>query len=425
MYHLFLSCAAAWYYGHPSRKLAVVGVTGTGGKSSTVYILAKLLQAAGWKVGATSTLFFKVGEWEQLNNKKMTMLGRFQTQRFLRRMVDAGCQAAIVETTSQGIAQHRHHDIDYDIVALTNLYPEHLEAHGGFENYKKAKGELFKGLMISRAKPFLNFQKTVVVNGDDEAAEYFLSFPAGRKIAFGLNNKFFDKVENIVAIAPRTDGVGLSFKVGETEIQSELLSIFNLYNVLCAITIARALGLEWLEIARAVATIKAIPGRFEFVDMGQSFKVMVDYAFEPRAMEGLYELVKMIPHQRIIHVLGSAGGGRDESRRPKLGAMAGRNADVVIITNEDPYDDDPRKIMEQVAEGARSAGKTDGRDLFVIEERRPAIAKALALSAPQDMVLITGKGAEQAICVKNNRKIPWDDREVVKEEINKNATVDR
>lgn len=418
LYHLLLAKVAAIVYRHPSREMIVVGITGTGGKSSTVYILAKMLESAGLKVGATSTLFFKVGELERLNNKKMTMLGRFQTQKFLRRMAQAGCHVAIIETTSQGIMQSRHRDIDYDIVALTNLYPEHLEAHGGFENYKKAKGRLFDALQGTKLKSFVPFVKTIIANADDEHASYFLSFPAGRKICFGLKDtKPAECRESVMAEDVVVRGDGLSFNLAGQQFDLPLLSIFNLYNALCAISVMRALGLDWDKIHQATQAVKNIPGRFEYVEAGQPFKVMVDYAFEPRALSGLYELAKLIPHQKIIHVLGSAGGGRDSARRPILGEMAGRNADYVIITNEDPYDDEPLSIIRQVADGALVAGKVENQNLFLVLDRREAIKKALSLAGQGDLVLITGKGAEQAICVKNGRKITWDDRVVVREEL--------
>jgi len=418
LYHLCLAKVAAFWYGYPSRHLTVVGITGTGGKSSTVYLLAKLLEATGKKVGVTSTVFFKVGEWEKLNDKKMTMLGRFQTQKMLRRMVTAGCQVAIIETTSQGIEQFRHVDIDYDIVVLTNLYPEHIEAHGGFENYKKAKGKLFATLSKTYRKSFAPL-KTIIVNSDDEHAEYFLTFPADKKVLFGLQPNSFAVDEQIKAINPIASGANISFKIEDQDFSLSLMGELNIHNSLCAIAIAKNLGLSWKEIKGAAGAMKNIPGRQEFIEEGQNFKVMVDYAFEPVAMAALYETIKQIPHAKIIHVLGATGGGRDVARRPKLGVIAGQNAQIVITTNEDPYDDDPVEIMNQVANGSISAGKKDGVDLFKILDRREAIKKAVEIAQDNDLILITGKGSEQAMCVKDGQKIPWDDREVAREEIKK------
>jgi len=419
IYHLLLAKIAALVYCYPSRKMIVIGITGTGGKSSTVYLLAKLLEKAGYVVGATSTVFFKVAKWEKINDKKMTMLGRFQTQKLLRSMVKAGCEVAIIETTSQGIEQYRHLDIDYDIVALTNLYPEHIEAHGGFENYKKAKGKLFAALSGTLKKLNFKIPKTIIVNSDDEFASYFLSFQADRKITFGMNKKQFEGTQEIIAQNVDVGGGGIDFNIENNNFKINLLGKFNVYNALCAISIARALGLDWDKISSATSAMTNIPGRLEFIEEGQDFKVKVDYAFEPKAMAGLYETVKMIPHDKIIHVLGSAGGGRDTARRPELGKIAAENANYAIITNEDPYDEDPASIINAVAEGALKAGKLINVDLFAILDRREAIQKAISLAKKDDLVLITGKGSEQAICVANDEKISWDDRGVVGEELRK------
>lgn len=419
IYHFLLAKLAAFIYGYPSRKMIIVGITGTGGKSSTVYLLAKLLEKAGHKVGATSTVFFKVADWEKINDKKMTMLGRFQTQKLLRQMVKAGCQIAIIETTSQGIEQYRHLDIDYDVVALTNLYPEHIEAHGGFENYKKAKGKLFAALSktppAGGSKKEFKIPKTIIVNGDDEFAQYFLSFNAEKKIIFGMNNKQYPGASEIIAKNLNISGNGIEFDIENNNFSINLLGKFNAYNALCAIAIAKGVGLDWEKIKNASVAMINIPGRLEFINEGQDFKVIVDYAFEPKAMAGLYETVKMVPHNKIIHVLGSAGGGRDTARRPELGKIAAQNADYVIVTNEDPYDEDPAQIINQVAEGALKAGKLINVDLFAILDRHEAIKKAISLAKKNDLVLITGKGSEQAICVSNEKKIPWDDRDVVRE----------
>ncbi len=394
IYHFTFAKLAAFVYGYPSRELTVVGITGTGGKSSVVYLLARLLESAGWLVGATSTVFFKIGDWEKLNDKKMTMLGRFQTQKMLRQMVRAGCKVAIIETTSQGIEQYRHLDIDYNTVVLTNLYPEHIEAHGGFANYKKAKGKLFA------TRP-----KTIIVNGDDANAEYFLNFSAKNKIKFCITD-----LQDL-----KLDWQGIHFFWNNTRFDLPLLGKFNAYNALCALTIAKSLGLSVEEIKKAAPVMQNIPGRLEFIDNGQQFKIIVDYAYEPKAMVGLYETIKMIPHQKVIHVLGATGGGRDRARRPILGQIVGEQANYAIITDEDPYDEDPREIINQVAEGALKVGKKECENFWKILDRREAIAKAISLAQKDDLILITGKGAEQAICVANEKKIPWDDRRVVRE----------
>ena len=459
-YHFLLNYLANIILGRPSQRLIVVGVTGTTGKTSSVYLIAKTLTSAGYRVGYTSTAMFNDGSREWLNDKKMTMMGGFFTQKILRRMVKNKCQYAIIETTSEGIHQFRHRFINYDILVFTGLYPEHIESHGSFENYKKAKGQLFAHLKNCRTKYVndqkfverpkselqkLNWQrvkKAIVANFADESAGYFLNFWAELKIGYTMEN-YHDKSEevdyeinsqenlelikgaNIQASAFGTefDVLLLSdFFTSEARgihINSKLLGDFSATNSMNAVGVALSQGLSLEQIKTGLEKIKGITGRMEMINIGQNFSVVVDYAFEPRALSKLYETVKLLPHNQIIHVLGSAGGGRDRSRRPILGEIAGHQADFVIITNEDPYDEDPEAIITEVALGAEKAGKANKINLFKISERRAAIKKALTLAKDGDIVLITGKGSEQAICVKNGQKIPWDDRVVAREELQK------
>ena len=441
VYHFILAWLAAVWYKFPSEKLIVIGVTGTTGKTTSVYLIAKALEQAGYKVGYTSTAMFKVADKEWLNDKKMTMAGRFFTQKILRQMVKAGCEYAIIETTSQGIEQFRHRFINYDILVFTGLYPEHIEAHGGFENYKAAKGKLFEHLSECKSKysnekkkvqPIENeikkihlerVPKIIIVNGDDKQAEYFLNFKAEEKIAYHTTrNRQHITPDNILSVIANNIAVksnGTQFFVDGVRFNLRLLGEFNAQNALTAISVGVSQGLSLEQIKTGLEKITGVPGRFERIDAGQPFTVIIDYAFEPRAVAKLYETVKLIEHNRIIHVLGSAGGGRDITRRPLLGRIAGEHADVVIVTNEDPYDDDPQIIIDQVVVGAEKAGKILGENLFKIIDRREAIKQALKIAAAGDVVLITGKGCEQAICVAGGKKIPWDDRQVVREELEK------
>jgi len=417
-YHKVLALLAAFLYGYPSEKLIVIGVTGTNGKSTTVNLIAKILEQAGFKVGLTSTMNFKIAKREWLNDKKMTMLGRFQTQKLLRQMAKAGCKYAIIETSSQGILQYRHLGINYDIAVFTNLTPEHIEAHGGFDNYKKAKGELFKKLSKDKHKIIDNkaVKKTSIINIDDKYADYFASFGTDQKFGFTTQNKNkigFDKIINASKI--RIKGFKTSFEINGTKFNLNLPGKFNVYNSLASICVALSQKIGLKTIKQGLEKIKGLPGRMEQIDKGQNFTIIVDYAPEPASIKQLYAFVKKLDKNKIIHVLGSAGGGRDISRRPILGAIASQNADYVIITNEDPYDDDPIKIINDVAEGAEKKGKILNQNLFKILDRKKAIQKALNLASENDLVLITGKGCEQAIATKGGKKIPWDDRKIVKE----------
>lgn len=410
-YHFFLAALAAFVYGAPSERLKVIGLTGTSGKSSTIHFLRYLLQAAGEKVASLSTIDFYLAGKVTLNNRKLTMLGRLAIQRFLARAVRAGCDYAIIETTSEGVVQHRQRFINYDVAVLTNFYPEHLEAHGGLANYKAAKLKFFRQVAGSRRKKGL--PKTAVVNGDNQYAEDFLS--AG---GFDQKLRFGTGAPNDLVITDLTSGPdGLRFKINEVGFFLPVLGKFNALNFAAAAAVMVSQDFKLADLAEYAVNLPPVPGHLEFIDAGQSFKILVDYAFEPVAMRELYQVVASIKPGRVIHVLGSAGGGRDAARRPILGRLAGESADMVIVTNEDPYDDDPRVIIDQVAEGALAAGKKLDVDLFKVLDRRQAIARALSLARADGLVLITGKGAEQAICVAGGKKIPWDDRMVVTEEL--------
>lgn len=403
-YHAVLSRVAAFVYGYPSEKMLVIGVTGTNGKSTTTSFIGQILEHAGHKVGWTSTATFKVAGKEWLNDKKMTMLGRFQLQKLLKEMVDAGCEYAIVETSSLGVTQSRHVGINYDIAVFTKLSPEHIEAHGGFENYKQAKLELFRHLIRQPRKIIggQQIEKVSVVNGRDPYACEFLAIKTDRKIAYEADPDL------------ELTATGSSFTALGVDMELHVPGAFNVENALAAASVAMVLDVPISVIQDAVAHLHAVPGRLERIDEGQPFTVIVDYAPEPASMEKLYEVTESIPHERIIHVFGSAGGGRDTSRRPILGRLAGTLADICIITNEDPYDEDPKKIIEQVANGAREVGKVDQQNLFLVEDRGQAIRQAINSAKPNDLVLITGKACEQAICVAGGKMIPWDDRLEVK-----------
>ncbi|MFA6160931.1 MAG: UDP-N-acetylmuramoyl-L-alanyl-D-glutamate--2,6-diaminopimelate ligase [Patescibacteria group bacterium] len=413
-YHSFLAKIAAFWYGNPSQKLIVIGVTGTNGKTTTAYLTAKALEAGGVKTGCTTTAIFKVADKEWLNATKMTMLGRFALQKTLKQMVDAGCKYAVVETSSQGVLQHRHKQIAYDIGVFTNLTPEHIEAHGGFENYKQAKIEFLKH--IASLPPKVINGKTVprafVLNKDDEHAKDF-AIKGPQVIWYGTHDA------DIVAqnVQETVEGVKFELRDSSFEIRLQLLGRVNVYNALAALSVAKVLDVNLSEAASKLEAIKNIPGRFERIDEGQPWQVMVDYAPEPGSLARLYEDVRILKPQRIIHVLGSCGGGRDVARRPILGKMAAQNSAIVIVTNEDPYDDDPMEIIKQVAEGAKEGGKIEGENLFLILDRASAIQKAMDLAQPGDLVLMTGKGSEQRICVANGKKIPWDERKTASKAI--------
>ncbi len=422
-YHRTLAVSGALLYGFPSRQMVVIGITGTKGKSTTTYLTAKLFEHAGFRVGATGTFFFKVADREWANDTKQTMQGRSRLQRLLRQMAAAGCEYACIETSSEGIAQFRHVGITYDTAVFTNLSPEHLEAHGGYERYRNAKGKLFAGLMESPHK-VLHGQpvpKRSVVNLDDREAKYFSHFPADEHYGFGVDARETTSGNMAMVLRPQSvhiDDDGITFTLNNVPFTIALLGRFNLYNILAAITIGRSHGLSMETMRDALAEIRGIPGRLERIENNIGIRIFVDYAHEPAGLEEVLKTVKPLTKGKLIVVLGSQGGGRDRAKRPMLGQLGGTYADEVIVTNEDPYDEAPQAIIDDVAAGALKAGKKLGENCWAILDRREAIRQALMAAKKGDTVLITGKGAEQSMVVAHGKKIPWDDRKVVREILN-------
>ena len=426
IYHGMLALFGSFCYGRPSRKLIVIGVTGTNGKSTTVNLIAKILEEAGYKTGYTSTVTMNFGERESLNKMKMTMPSGWLLQKWMRRMVNAGCKYAVLEVSSEGLAQNRHLGIAFDIAVFTNLTPEHLESHGGFENYKLAKAKLFASLKLEARSQKPEARKTIIVNADDEYGKYFAGFKADRCVSYGIKNPQAD----LIATDIQYSANGISYQLpaspagGQaTSYKLNLKGQFDVYNSLAAIAVAQSQGVSLEICKKALEKVPVVPGRVEVLQ-ATPFTVVVDYAYEPEEMRQLYETVNRWPHKRVLQVLGPTGGGRDKARIKVLGEMAGRFADMVIITTDDPYDDDPKILGGQMAEGVRAAGKTEKQNLFCEYDRRAAIRMALRAAREGDLVLVTGKGADQKMALAAGVYLDWDDRKVVKEELT-NLQIDR
>lgn len=392
-YHYLLATIGVALYRHPSRKIYVIGITGTKGKSSTTEFVNAVLEAAGKKTAVLSTIRFKIDTNSEPNKYKMTMPGRFFTQQFLRKAVDAGCEYAIIEMTSEGARFFRHAHLQLDALIFTNLSPEHIESHGSFQAYKKAKLRLAKQLAKSK-----KLARVAIANIDNEHAPAFLIGDVEKNIGYSLNHA------HIISHDEHTSTITWH----DTEITIPLPGMFNISNAIAALTLAQEIGIKEEDAKRGIEMLSLIRGRVEKVNEGQDFRVIVDYAHTDDSLRKLYET---FPTSRKIAVLGSTGGGRDGWKRPVLGKIADEYCDEIILTNEDPYDEDPLKIINEVARGIERHSPT------IILNRREAIAHALSLARTGDTVLITGKGTDPYIMGPNGTKEVWDDASVAREEL--------
>ena len=411
-----MAVLAAIYYRFPSRYLRVIAVTGTKGKTTTCSLLAQILEKAGHKVGVMSTVFFQVGDRKWANLTKQTTVGRFELQRLLREMVEEGCQYVIIETSSHAMLQSRLWGVNVDTAVFTNLQKDHIEYHGSFDSYKQAKGMLFDKLNRSQRKS--NVPKVFVVNNDDVASDYFLKFPADQKYTFGLRKGIY--VSRDVKSLPNGSEFKYFIPNGEAEIRFPLPGVVNVYNATAAATVAVSEHIGLPTIKKALEECSAVPGRMEPIDCGQLFSVIVDYAHTQDSLKALIDVFKPLTKGKLILVFGATGGGRDKAKRPLMGEVADQRCDEIIITDDDPYDEDNIAIIEQIAGGIK---RVEGEKLWKVPSRREAIRLALSMAQENDTILIAGKGAEEFQMTREG-KIPHDDRQVAREFLSKESDVE-
>lgn len=407
LYHKIKAVIAAIIYRFPADHLKVIAVTGTKGKSTVCYLLSNILREAGHRVGSASTIEFRVGENVFQNDTKQTTQGPFFLQRLLREMVKARCEFAVIEVTSHALVQSRIWGINVDTAVLTNIQRDHLEYHGGFENYIHAKGLLFASL--NRFTKKFGLQKTAVLPSEDANIAYFKTFPVDRQIEYGIS-KGTITAEDVVLNAQ-----GSTFRLcvpnEEILINLNLPGEFNIKNSLAASTAAISLDINLSAIKKGLESASQIPGRLEIVNVGQPFTVVVDYAHTPESLEQLLKVFKPLTKGKLFLVFGATGGGRDKSKRPIMGQIADKYADMIIVTDDDPYTEDRVQIIEQISEGIK---RKEGENFWKIRDRRQSIRLALTLAQENDTVIIAGKGCESVQMVGNER-IEWDDRKVARE----------
>lgn len=401
--HLLESIFVNLTLGFPARKLRVIGVTGTNGKTTTTFFIQKMLHEAGIVTGLTSTVAYGVGNDLQLQMEHMTTTSARVLQHRLKDFKNQGAEWVVIETSSHALAQHRVWGVPYEVAVLTNLTHDHLDYHGTFENYQEAKRKLFK---IAN-KHGMRFG---VVNADDPSAGLFAETVAN-STTYGIQQGDVRATN----IQPTNTGTTYTATAGEDtyEITVNIPGEFNVSNSLAAISVGRKLGLSKEQIEKGIAALESVEGRMNAIDEGQTFKVLVDFASTPDGFEKFFESVRPLVKGKLVAVFGSAGR-RDESKRSEQGRIAGRYADVVVATEEDDRDEDGAKILRQIGEGATEQGKVENETLFLVPNREEAIGFAFTqVAAPDDMVVLLGKGHEKTI-ERADGEYPWNESDVAR-----------
>lgn len=417
IYHFFLAVTGNIFHRFSGYKLTVIGVTGTNGKSTTAEILCEVLKASGEKVGMISTVSIEIAGNRIDNKTNRTTLGRWKTHSLMREMVRRGCKYAVIEVASEGIAWHRVWGIPFDGAIFTNLAPEHLNFHKTMENYRNTKGKLFKKL-----SSFYNFKKTKrvsAVNADDKEAGYFLSFKADEKYMFGISSlssrakrsetegSYIVRAENIKLRVNGAD-YDIAFKDKTYSVKTGAIGEFNIYNELAAFCMGLGYGIKPEMMIKVFAKFSGTKGRVEKINEGQNFSVIVDYAHTPDAQEQVYGELNRFKKGRLISVFG-ATGDKDRGKRPKMGKVAAELTDVVILTDDETYNEDSSQIINEIHAGVP---KNLQKKVTITPDRFTAIKKALAVAKKDDIVVITGVG-HQKYRNQGGRKVVWDERQIV------------
>ena len=401
--------SAAWF-GYPGRKLRVIGVTGTDGKTTTVYLIGSILRAAGYRVGLISTVGALIGEEEIDTGFHTTTPDAPAVQQYLAQMVDKGSEYVIIEATSHGLHQHRVTGCEFDIAVVTNITHEHLDYHGTYERYRAAKARLFESLRTSYRKA--DVAKVSILNADDPSYDFLESFGAEHCYSYGI-----ERPSDVQASDIQYSASGASFKVLTPDrvfaVQSPLVGPFNVYNILAAIAVCWSQNVPVEAMQLGISSMKGVPGRMERIDLGQDFTVVIDFAHTPNALQKALETVRTMTRGKVIVVFGCAGL-RDRGKRPVMGEIAGRLADYIFLTAEDPRTEDVNDIINQIAVGCERAQRREGVDFWKVPDRSEAITAAINKAEHGDLVIITGKGHERSMCF-GTTEYPWSDHEAAKQ----------
>ena len=399
--------AAAWH-DFPSRKLVVIGITGTDGKTTTCHLLHCIFRfVSDMRAGYISTISADFGDETVATGLHVTTPSAPRIQAYLAKMVDAGLTHCILEMTSHGLEQGRLNGVDIDVAVMTNVMHEHLDYHGSWENYRDAKAIMFQ--MLGRTHRKSGVPKVAVINADDSSADYFSKLPADRAVTYGTEGAADVRASAICHCAANT-----TFEVAGQKLVTQLSGDFNIANALAAATAAKALDISWDDIKQGIASVALIPGRMERVSEGQDFIAMVDFAHTPNALKRALEAGRQLlqPGKRLIAVFGSAGL-RDVEKRRLMAETSAQLADMTILTAEDPRTESLADILEAMASGCQAQGGIEGQTFIRVPDRGEAIYRACQIAAPGDLVMACGKGHEQSMCF-GTTEHPWDDREALR-----------
>ena len=400
LWHFPKAVLANIIYGFPARKIKVIGVAGTKGKTTTTYLISQLLESYGKKTAILSTAIIKIGDEEKLNDLKMTSPSSFYIQKFLRKAINRGCDYLVLETSSHALKQFRTWGIKFEGVVITNLIPDHLEYHKTKEDY-----------ILTHKKMISYNTKILVLNNDDEYSDDFKKLDVS-KILIGEKTTSDFKIENY-SLSENGSNVVFSYEKQQYNCFLPLIGKFNIYNFLSAVGCLKGLGFEISDISEKSSKLRPAPGRVEIVFNGD-FKVIVDYAHSPESFESFFKAIKPFAKGKLITVTGACGE-RDRNKRPKMGELLAFYSDLVVITNDDPYGEDPGQIAQDLISGLIKSNKfQESKNFWKILDRREGIKKGIDLAEKNDVVAILGKGPEQWQVFKNY-KIPWDDRKIAKE----------
>ena len=395
--------AASWY-GHPSRDMVVIGVTGTDGKTTTVNLLRSIFRAADCRTGMISTVNAQIGDRYQDTGLHVTTPDAIPTQSLLAEMRDAGTEIVFLEATSIGLAHHRVTAVDFDVAVVTNVTHAHLNFHRTWERYCMDKARLFY-MLASEQKP--GIPKVSVLNAEDRSYPYLKGIPSDEQLTYALDAEA-DVTARGIALRPDGQSFIVYWPGGSFPLHTPLVERYNMYNILAAVSAALSLEVPVKDIQRGVAALSNVTGRMERIDEGQNFTAIVDFAHTPFALEQALKSLRPQTEGRVIVVFGCAGE-RDVKKRVMMGRAAGEYADVTVITAEDPRREDLDEIIEQVAQGCEAVGAREGESYHRVPDRGTAIAYALRLAQEGDIVVAAGKGHEQSMCF-GTVEYPWDDR---------------